>query len=507
MDNQNLAEDSIDDQQWHHLSPVSVIFFIGKTIGHFLKDAAAGLAPLAVIIFNSEEKGTMSLLLGGGLLALLLIVSLLQFWFFKFKTHQDKILINEGVFKKQHRTINFDRVQNINIVEPFYFKWFSLVTLQVETAGSGGNEANLAGIPITLAEELKALALETKKVNVDKVIQSDAAEANQKSLLLATATTSDLVKYGLTNNGMIWFFVFIAPFTGAIDDLLEKGIGQENLDWAINALGGGTQGGVILIVITIFLALGLAILFSILGSIFRFHNYRLSESNKTIKRKGGLLSTHEESTKRRKIQAIQRKTNFIGRWLKVENMVLKQASGQVNQKNTSRNLFVIPTRTKDESAELANIIFQEKRSYGEEKGIHSRYQVKTLLVSLIPIVILSLIIGSQLTWYALLMIPVAALLFYPLIRQRWKMYRYKISHKYGYFQSGFIGFRKTEFPLFKAQRVTINQSPLQRKRDLATLVIYFASQKITIPYMPMKDAQYWFNLISFQIETTHQNWF
>lgn len=504
MDNENLSEEIADQEEWHHLSPVSVIFFIGKTIGTFLKDAAAGLAPLAVIIINADEKGSMAMMLGGGLLTLIVVVSFLQFWFFKFKTHSDKILINEGVFKKKHRSINFDRVQNINIVEPFYFKWFSLVTLQVETAGSGGNEANLAGIPAPLAEQLKQQALETKKVSLD---DTSLETSNISSELLATADTKDLVKYGLTNNGMFWFFVFIAPFAGAIDDVLEKGIGKENLEYAVNALGGGTQGGVILVIAAVLLAIGLAVLFSILGSIFRFHNYQLTEVDKTIKRKGGLLSTHEESTKRRKIQALQCRTNFIGRWLKVENLVLKQASGQVNQENSSNSLFVIPTRTEQESDQLADIIFQQPRNYGEEKGINPRYHLKTLLVSLTPVVFISLILGLNVSWYALTLIPVAALLFFPMIRLRWKMYRYKIGDEFGFFQSGFLGFRKTEFSLFKAQRVVINQSPLQRKRNLATLVIYFASQKISIPYMPMKDAEYWFNVISYKIETTNKNWF
>ena len=63
------------------------------------------------------------------------------------------------------------------------------------------------------------------------------------------------------------------------------------------------------------------------------------------------------------------------------------------------------------------------------------------------------------------------------------------------------------FPLFKAQRVSISQSPMQKRKDLATLKIYLASDRIEIPYVPIEHAHAWFDQISYKIETTKQNWF
>ena len=42
MDNENLSAELTDNQEWSRLSPASVIFFVGKTVGHLFKDAAAG---------------------------------------------------------------------------------------------------------------------------------------------------------------------------------------------------------------------------------------------------------------------------------------------------------------------------------------------------------------------------------------------------------------------------------------------------------------------------------
>jgi len=488
---------------WHRLSPVSVVFFMGKIISQLLKDSVAGLAPIVVLIVNADEKATMGLLIAAGVVALLIGASILQFWFFKFSFQADKILINEGVFKKNNRTINFERIQNINILEPFYFRPFSLVTLQLETAGSRANEVNLAGIQRKLADTIKTEVLNQKQDINEHSTELSGNEAN----LLATADTGALIKYGLTNNGMVWFFVFLAPFTGMIDNVIEKGIGKDKLEYAVNSLGGGTQGGVILVGLLVLIALVLAVLFSIIGSIFRYHNYQLTEAKQTLKRKSGLLNTHEESTKRSKIQSIVRKTNFIGRWLHLENLIFKQASGQANQKNASRGLFVVPSRTEEQSSQLADIVFEQARNFEQFHAIDKRYQIKTLMVIILPVTAISVFLALKINWTLILVWPIALLIGCFLVHRRWKMFRYSLSPDSGYFQSGLFGYRKTEFPLFKAQRVVVKQSPLQKRRNLATLLIYLASQRITIPYMPMAHAEDWFNQISYQIETTRRSWF
>ncbi len=134
--------ESIDESEnWQRLSPLSIIFFAGKQVSHLIKDALPSMAPLAVVIFTSDNKAWWSFAIASGLIILIVISAFLQFWFFKFRQHASKVLINDGVFKKNHRVIQFDRIQNINILQPLYFKPFKLVTLQIETAGAKGKEA------------------------------------------------------------------------------------------------------------------------------------------------------------------------------------------------------------------------------------------------------------------------------------------------------------------------------------------------------------------------------
>ncbi|MCW8999468.1 MAG: PH domain-containing protein, partial [Kangiellaceae bacterium] len=488
---QNIAFEA-SQGDWKRLSPISILFFLSKVVTHLIKDALPGLAPLIVIIANADNKVWLTGLILTGLGILILSSAVLQFWFYRFNVQENKILINEGVFKKKQRILGFERIQNINIIQPFYFKLFSLVTLQLETAGSKGNEADLAGISRELAEEIKQTVLTIKSQTVENEETLDEQQEEETNLL-AICDLKHLIQYGVTSNGMFWFLVFIAPFMGMLDEILEKWIGEENIKAVVEYLGGGVQGGIFLAVIVFLTLIFGMLLFSILGAIVRYYNYELTLKDNTLKRHSGFLSTHEESAKLTKIQAFVIQTNFVGKWLSVENVVLKQASGQTNQQSAKAGLFVIPTRTKIQSKELLNKCLEFDDSLSKAELISRRYILKNSLIwSIIPIGVCSVLYFAHESYLALLpmiLSPVLAAIFY----QRWKNFRYQIGRNFGVFRSGFFGYKKIYFPLFKAQRVIISQSLLQKRAGLANLTVFLASERVSIPYIPMSVATDWFD--------------
>ena len=82
-----------------------------------------------------------------------------------------------------------------------------------------------------------------------------------------------------------------------------------------------------------------------------------------------------------------------------------------------------------------------------------------------------------------------------------------MSKGYGMFQRGLFGFRHVLFPLFKVQRTEVTQSPIQRRRNLATLKIFLASNRLQMQYIPMDEALRWLEVISDQIETNKRAWY
>ncbi len=509
----------LTNHDWQRLSPLSVVFFIGKFVTHIIKDSLPSLAPVAIVIFNSDDKAWLTSLIAIAVLVLLLGGSFLQYWFFKFKFEDKKLLVNDGVFKKNHRVIQFDRIQNINVLQPLYFKPFNLVNLQVETAGAKGNEADLAGIASEFADQLREHVLQVKRQAAAQP-QDGETTVQDTPEILAQASLSDLVSYGMSSNGIFWFFVLIAPIFSMMDDILEKWVTKEDVSRLAEFFGGGFTGNLLLTLAGILATLVLMFGFSILGAILRYYRYQLSLDRtengvikplvkQTLKRSSGLLTSYQESLKLQKVQAYISQSNFIGRWLKVENITLGQVSSGQNQPKNKSNLFVIPARTSEQSAQLKNELLEQLPEQIPMSGIDKRYVYKTLAVKLfLPALIISFLIFVNKQQPLIFLAPVAAcLIFLPLVIRRWKAYQYGMQEGYARFERGLFGFRKVTFPLYKVQKVEVLQSPLQRRRNLATLKVYLASNRLQMQYIPMHTAQHWMRIIIEQVQETKKAWY
>ncbi len=517
MTNESNATPTTEQTQWKRLSPVASVYYLFKTVKAFIGQAVPSLAPLVIVLLNSDDKALIASLAAVGVVTLLVSSSLLQYWFFQYQLVDNEIKINQGVFKKQHRVINFDRIQNININQPIYFRPFELVILVIETAGSKGGEGDLAGISQPMAEDIRdKILLRQSQIKVEQ------DEANNQTLddpidttlatektdqLISTASTGDLIRYGLSNNGMYILLAFMAPVFNKSEDIIDYFFSKAELNAIVEALGGKLIGGIIIVVALILSVFLLLMLISVLGSILKFHNYRLTLTDETLKRKSGLINTQEESLNLSKIQAIARQNNFIGHWLGRENLVLRQAGGGGNKQQTRNNLFIVPARTAEQSEQLIKTLYTDHFDQIETHPINKRYILKTLLLTLLlPVVLISIpfVIQQHFWVMSFYLLP---LLCYPLVAKRWRNYRYGKTGEYGLIRTGFIGHKQVLFPLFKVQRATISQSIVQKRRNLATLTIYLASGKMRIPYMPVEHARQWFDQIYAKIETDARPWF
>ncbi len=497
----------LNEEGWYRLSMLSVVFFIGKTVTKILKDALPGMAPLFVIAFSSDDKTTMTALIVLGVVTLTLVNAVLQFWFFKYKVEKNRVLINDGVFKKNHRIIQFDRIQNINILQPFYFKPFRLVTLQIETAGAKGNEADLAGLKSEYANEIRQQVLKYKTTHASSA-RNELSEQSEEENILAESNIANLAKYGVSSNGIFWFFVIIAPFAGFADEVLERWFDKDDFVYLAEVLGGGISGNILMFVLGALAVITLMLLFSILGAIFRYYKYQLTLNKNNLKRSSGLLTNYQESLKLGKIQAITTQTNFIGVWLKVQNLILGQLSNSHAQ-NKKKSLFVIPARTEEQSNDLKDSLLEDCPNNIQTVGISKRYITKTVLLKLfLPSLILSVPAFLNTESIFVFFLPVVvSLLFLPLVFRRWKKYRFGMSEGYAQFERGLFGFRHVVFPLFKVQKVEVTQSPIQRRNNLATLKIYLASNKLQMQYIPYDKANEWMQVILGKIQSTKKAWY
>lgn len=79
----------------------------------------------------------------------------------KYWVGEDELRIDTGVLSRQSRRIRIDRLQGIDIVQPFLARVFGLAELKLDLAG-GDREGSLAFLPLAEAVELKRQLLERR---------------------------------------------------------------------------------------------------------------------------------------------------------------------------------------------------------------------------------------------------------------------------------------------------------------------------------------------------------
>ncbi len=117
---------------------------------------------VAVVASNWDDAlrgnlGPIALLLLG-LLAAGAVYGVVSWLRTRYWIEADELRVDTGVVVRQSRRIRVDRLQGIDIAQPFVARLFGLAELRMDVAG-GGNEGSLAFLPLAEAQDLRRVLL------------------------------------------------------------------------------------------------------------------------------------------------------------------------------------------------------------------------------------------------------------------------------------------------------------------------------------------------------------
>ena len=139
---------------WQRTSPFAIVFFVGKTIKTYARNFTQLIVTFGALAVLIRRTPYLFLLIPLGVLAII-ASGVLQYWFFRFRIQDDRILIRQGVLKKTSLDLPFDRVQGINVERSLIDRALGLVTVSLDTAGSAGAEGQLPSVNTELADLLR----------------------------------------------------------------------------------------------------------------------------------------------------------------------------------------------------------------------------------------------------------------------------------------------------------------------------------------------------------------
>lgn len=493
--------------KWQRTSPLAVLFFFGKLLKVITQNAWQSLAPFAAFVYAYEGDLVTKIVLG--VIAFFVIstsLSVLNYWFFRFQLSEDSILIRQGIVKKKQLDIKFDRIQGINTRQNVVYRYFGLVTVSFDTAGSAGDEGNIPAVTREFADLLRAKIGKAHKDD-DEFVATPIADIDA----LLSLSSRDIVRIGLADRRALIILAALSPLIERVDDNVYK-IAADYVDdvigsaWQTSIAAGAVIGTSAAIVVIVLLAL-----ISIAAAFLRYQNFQLFLDGDTLRSRGGLLTRHEVSMNIGKIQTLRLEQGVVMRWFDRYRLSGRQARSSHKQ-GKGKN-FSIPLVTAAQANHLREILLAPEGddlvqipTSPEFIPISPLYMRKRfLLIGLLPTVIAIALLWKALggaSLIFLLWLLVSGLLIY----QSWRRGGYHCSDEGFVRRSGLFGYRCVALLYRKIQRVTVTQSRYQRRKNLASLRVYMASGSVRIPYIGHETAKRLRDYILYKVESSRQAW-
>lgn len=507
----------LQNDEWQRLSPISIVYFTVHAIFNFANALFYLIPAIALNISKIKENPQIALIVVLGILLIFVIMGALNYWFYRFKVGQSRIEIKQGVFKKSHIDLPFERIQNVKLSQPIYYRINDYSCIELDTAGSAKQEAKIIALKTPLAQQFRLKILENL-ANGSR--DGDPADANQvdgsgsDEVVLNRRSIRDLIIHGLTNN-RIWIFLgALAPFYNAISEGLSEIFVTIGFDaqayFSLETQAWWEFGLHVLSVVMVVMLVVVSL--SVAGAILMFYNFTLSKTNDRYIRRSGLLTKHEVSMKLSRIQIMVQAQDWLDVLLGRVNLSFEQnTSGAVRNNQGSEqmaNKLLVPSVTLSESQALMKDAMPTQRlSEQVFSAISKRYILRGILFLGLPLSgIIFAIIYQNKPIVALVAASIVFALITLIYSISWKRWGFSYDTDYIYVRKGFLGVDYYCFPIHKVQQVQFKQSSFMRPYRLATLKVVLASGVKHIPYMPAKKVQEIINMTLDRLVTDKRSW-
>ncbi|HUE79193.1 MAG TPA: PH domain-containing protein [Sphingomicrobium sp.] len=462
--------------------------FLLSGLGGSLRGMAGGYAFIGYLAV-SGRLGT-ALIAAVALLALLAGGLFLYWTRFEFRVGADEIRIDSGIFSRTHRSIPFDRIQDVDISQGPLARALGVAKVKFETGGSGGigaDEGVLHAIPLERAEELRARVRAHRPAGGAAV----PAEDSEQAPVFAMAPPRVLLT-GVFNFSLALFAGLIGvtqTFGEALGfDPLSRSFwlgllqaGDPIADYILaHRVVAGFAGAALLVLI------GLAT--GILRTALREHGFRLDRTHVGLRRRRGLLTRTDMTLPAKRAQAAiigtgPVRATFGWRDLKLQSLASDEGGG-------GDHVLAPLARDPEISVILAALGWRPLSPTVAWQRVSPAY-VWSLAVGIAPLLLLAALAGRTVDFAF-----AAAAVMLGLVAIRWRGWRrtlYAFDGDRLLFRTGWWRRRTVILPLTRIQSIDLTETFVSRWFGTSTLAFGVAGgggfSAHVIPALPAETAR------------------
>lgn len=477
---------------------VSALFIIVfKTLFSLLKS----IWPLAIAILFTG-KGNRSDKLEWFLLffsALVMVRSLIEFYFFRFQILNNELVIRKGFFTKETIVLPLEKIIAVHIEQNWLHRLFGASQISFDSAGSNKTEVIIKALQIDKAQQLQQFITQ----NRSSAEEGELAKTTPDIKPFITLTATDLFKLSVSANHIEAFFLLLVFGLTLIENISEA-TGQEAsglFSWLYQRMDTETISGILFLAATV---LVVSIFVSFIRVLLQYANFRIIRSEKGFSIRSGLINTKEKLVPFRKIQYLSWKANWVRKKMGVFLLHFHAAGTQgIKEKMQVK----VPVTQKNFIVEILKDYHQQlpENSFHTVR-IHKAYIGRSILLKgLLPALVLGSAAWFAVSWYAvllLLLVPFAALTSW-LFSKKFNLWQVPEALQ---INKGVFGSETAILTWNKIQCIQLNQSIYQRRKNLATLKVFTAGGTLSIPFITMEEATKFYNYALFKIESEFKGW-
>ena len=268
---------------------------------------------------SSQNFLSLGMMVLYGVLALPAIV--LQYLRFSYRITPKQIVIQQGVFNRQNRSIPIERVQNIQIERNLLARLVGIAKVKIETAGSSGTEGTLEYVGLDQAHEIRRLirSIQRGQAGAESADESapDAEASAEPDFTVPSETLYTLSFPGVLQSGA---FRFSLLYIALIFSVLQFFDPDVILNWFLVSRGtieGYTETALqhpaIAVVMTVVVAAFFGWISGILIHLNRYYGFELWLEEGKLRKRHGLFTVSEGTIPLEKVQTLILKTNPVMR--------------------------------------------------------------------------------------------------------------------------------------------------------------------------------------------------
>ena len=477
----------VDNETERRLHPWSWLFVLVQQLKQFI------VPLLALLVFGGGGAGGFWAGVGPLIaVGVLVVVSLLQYFTYRYRIGKDGLSIREGLLHRNLREIPYSCIHNVVLHQSLLHRLFGVAEVRLESAGGQKPEAQMRVLRLD-----QALALEDLIKHRGQVPDADAPAGVADNLLLLP--TAEVVRLGLVSNrGMI---VVAAAFGGAWQLFPDRVVGdffetsrREVFGYASHLqLGWMTTAAAVAAMVL--LAIILLRLLSVALALVQYHGFRLSEEQKRLTVERGLLAKLRTSVARRRIQSWTLHEGFLHRLLKRRSLQVDTAVAETGKSDHRAFREVAPIATAEAcDALVRHLLPQAQWPRGEWAALAAGTWWRLFLPMAIFCALLaaglSLRSGSPWALLPLLWLPWGAYA----SRQRARREGYAVDERLVAVRSGWWSRWWRFAEIDKLQALRLERSPIDRRFGTATLWLDTAGAGARTPplrlrFLPELEAE------------------